>query len=63
MTSLLLRDLTPEQLAAVRVLASMEALLIDGPTDDEYDGVISALSSPDRHCLRVGGSAGGQTSG
>ena len=41
----LLRDLTPEQLAAAPVLASVDALLIDGLTDDEYDAFIAALSS------------------
>jgi hypothetical protein len=44
-TNLLPRDLTPEQLAAAPVLASVDALLIDGLTDDEYDAFIAALSS------------------
>ena len=44
-TSLLPRDLTPEELASAPVLASVDALLIDGLTDDEYDAFIAALSS------------------
>jgi hypothetical protein len=44
-TSLLQHDLTPGQLAAAPVLVSVDALLIDGLTDDEYDAFIAALSS------------------
>jgi hypothetical protein len=42
---LLPRDLTPEQLAGAPVLGSVDALVIDGLTDDEYDAFIAALSS------------------
>jgi hypothetical protein len=36
---------TPVSTAAAPVLASVDALLIDGLTDDEYDAFIAALSS------------------
>lgn len=44
-TSLLPRDLTAEQLAAAPLLDSVNALVIDGLTDDEDDAFAAALSS------------------
>ncbi len=42
-TLLLPADLTEEQLAAAPALASVDALLIDGLTDDEDDAFAAAL--------------------
>jgi hypothetical protein len=44
-TGLLPRDLTEEELAAAPVLASLDALIIEDLTDDEYELFIAALSS------------------
>jgi hypothetical protein len=44
-TDLLPCGLTPEQLAAAPVLSSVDALLIDGLTDDEDDAFAAALLS------------------
>ena len=44
-TSLLPGDLTPEQLAAAPVVASLDTLLIDGLTDDEDDAFAAALDA------------------
>jgi hypothetical protein len=44
-TSLLARDLTAEELDAAPVLASVDALLIEGLTPDEDDAFAAALES------------------
>lgn len=44
-TSLLARDLTPEELRAAPVLVSLDDLAIDDLTDDEYDAFIAAIES------------------
>lgn len=44
-TGLLASDLTEEQLAAAPVLASVDALVIDDLSEDEYDRFIAALGS------------------
>jgi hypothetical protein len=44
-TSLLARDLTPAQLQAAPVLASVDSLVIDELTDEEYDAFLAALRS------------------
>jgi len=44
-TNLLPRDLTDDELAAAPVLTSVDALLIDGLTDDEDDAFAAALTS------------------
>ena len=42
--SLLPRDLTSEELSAAPALASLDALLIDGLSDDEDDAFAAALA-------------------
>jgi hypothetical protein len=42
--SLLPRDLTEDEFAAAPVLESLDALLIEDLTDDEYDSFVAALS-------------------
>lgn len=44
-TSLLPSDLTKADFAAAPILTSLDALLIEDLTDDEYDSFIAALSS------------------
>lgn len=44
-TSLLPRDLTDEEFAALPTLASLDKLEIEDLTDDEYGKFIAALSS------------------
>lgn len=44
-TSALPPDLTPEQLAAAPVLASLDDLVIDDLTDDEYEAFLAALNT------------------
>jgi hypothetical protein len=44
-TSVLPRDLTPAQMKAAPVLTSLDALLIEDLSDDEYDAFIAALRS------------------
>jgi hypothetical protein len=44
-TALLPRDLTDEEFMATPVLESLDALVIDGLTDDEHDAFIAALAS------------------
>ena len=44
-TSLLPRDLTPAQLKSAPVLASVDSLVIDELTDEEYDAFLAALRS------------------
>lgn len=44
-TSLLPRDLTPAQLKAAPVLASVDSLIIDDLTDTEFNAFVSALRS------------------
>ena len=44
-TSSLPRDLTPEELAAAPVLASVDALLIDDLSEDEDEAFAAALSA------------------
>lgn len=44
-TSLLPRDLTPAQLEAAPVLASVDSLVIDELTDEEHDAFLAALRS------------------
>jgi hypothetical protein len=44
-TSLLPRDLTPAQLKAPPVLASVDSLIIEEMTDEEYDAFLAALRS------------------
>jgi len=44
-TSLLPRDLTSDELLAAPVLDSVDALLIDGLTDDEDDAFAAAVTS------------------
>jgi hypothetical protein len=44
-TALLPRDLTEEQLEAAPVLVSVEALVIEGLTQDEDDAFAAALRS------------------
>jgi hypothetical protein len=44
-TSLLPADLTDEQLGAAPVLASVDALLIEGLSEDEDDAFAAALES------------------
>ena len=44
-TSLLPRDLTPDELVAAPVLASVDVLLIDDLTDDEDDAFAAAVTS------------------
>ena len=44
-TSLLARDLTPAQLKAAPVLASVDSLVIEELTDEEYDAFLAALRS------------------
>ena len=44
-TSLLPRDLTPAQLKAAPVLASVDSLVIDELTDEECDAFLAALRS------------------
>ena len=44
-TTLLPRDLTPAQLKAAPVLASVDSLVIDELTDEEYDAFVAALRS------------------
>ena len=39
------RDLTPEELAAAPVLASVDALLIDDLSEDEDEAFAAALSA------------------
>lgn len=43
--SLLPRDLTPAQLKAAPVLASVDSLIIDDLTDAEFNAFVSALRS------------------
>jgi hypothetical protein len=43
-TGLLPSRLTPEELASAPVLASLDALAIDGLSDDEYDRFLAALA-------------------
>ncbi len=42
-TTLLPHDLTPAQLEAAPVLASVDSLVIDELTDQEYDSFLAAL--------------------
>lgn len=44
-TSLLPRDLTDEEFAALPILESLDELEIDDLDDDEYEKFIAALSS------------------
>ncbi|MGH3848306.1 MAG: hypothetical protein ACRDRT_01110 [Pseudonocardiaceae bacterium] len=44
-TSLLPPDLTEEEVAAAPILASLDALVIEDLTDDEYELFVAALSS------------------
>jgi hypothetical protein len=44
-TSLLPRELTDEEFAALPILESLDELEIDDLTDDEYETFIAALSS------------------
>lgn len=44
-TSLLPRDLTPAQLKSAPVLASVDSLVIDELTDEEYDAFLAAVRS------------------
>lgn len=44
-TGSLPRDLTPEELAAAPVLASVDALLIDDLSEDEDEAFAAALSA------------------
>ena len=43
-TSLLPRDLTEAEFAAAPILESLDALVIEDLTDDEYDSFLAALS-------------------
>lgn len=44
-TSLLPRDLTPAQLRSAPVLVSVDSLVIDELTDEEYDAFLAAVRS------------------
>lgn len=44
-SALLPRDLTEDQLASAPVLASLDALLVDGLTDGEDDAFAAALDA------------------
>jgi len=44
-TSLLPRDLTPAQLRSAPVLASVDSLVINELTDEEYDAFLAAVRS------------------
>jgi hypothetical protein len=44
-TSLLPPDLSEDEFAAMPILESVEALLIEGLTDDEFDVFVTAVSS------------------